>query len=172
MKTMGITKGIIVGTIIFSFLCLEKVQSQIPWSKYDYMELELKYASAFGGYKMMKLVQVSSDSCFYEYYESNERNATNWYQDTPIAEGTISCAYFDSVITKFDNINNSEILLHHKNLIISDGFMVTLTLSNLNSSVAYRINTPRKKDEHLDDFKETATMMLNLDEKSWNKWIK
>lgn len=80
--------------------------------------------------------------------------------------------FFKSVKNQFNQISNDDILLHMKNIEISDGIQISLALSKGNSSVTYQLNSPKKNDDHIEVFKETAHLMLNLAEKSWNTWIK
>ncbi|MDQ3099985.1 MAG: hypothetical protein M3R08_01245 [Bacteroidota bacterium] len=76
------------------------------------------------------------------------------------------------VKAEFSKIKNEDILLHNKNVLTNDGFRVTIELSNGSSSVTYQLNTPIKNDDHIEDLKNTASMMLTLVGTTWDQWIK
>lgn len=121
---------------------------------------------------MLRLVHFSNDSCFYEYYESSNADLIKWWDSEPTKQDTIGRSTFNQVSKHFDLIESREILLHHKDIVISDGFLVALEMTNGNSSAIYKIHTPRRKDEHIDEFKACANLMLNIVGETWNKWIK
>ncbi|MCA1751401.1 MAG: hypothetical protein LC670_06340, partial [Flavobacteriales bacterium] len=85
---------------------------------------------------------------------------------------TIPCNFFDSVQEEIHKIRSEDILLHNKNIDISDGYRVELKLTNGNAYVSYQLHTPRKKDDHIEGFKNAANLMLSLVETTWEKWIK
>jgi hypothetical protein len=156
------------------YFCLSAItgKSQISWTEYDYLEFKLTYSHSFGGAKMLRLVHFSNDSCFYEYYESSNADLIKWWDSEPTKQDTIGRSTFNQVSKHFDLIESREILLHHKDIVISDGFLVALEMTNGNSSAIYKIHTPRRKDEHIDEFKACANLMLNIVGETWNKWIK
>jgi len=156
------------------YFCLSSLigLSQIPWEEYDYLEFKLTHSHSFGGQKLVRLIHFSKDSCFYEYYESQKTDLIEWWKREPEKRDTIGCKTFDKVTELFDSIKTREILLHNDDVIISDGFMVSLEMTNGNSSAIYKIHTPRKKDEHIEDFETCANLMLNLVDENWNRWIK
>jgi hypothetical protein len=161
----------IFGILICTCLACHNAQSQIPWSELDYLEISLTYSHSFGGKRVIRLVQFSKDSCFYEFSESKAEVGIG-ITDMLINMEAVSCEYFDSVRNKFNRIQNDDILLHHKNLDISDGFRISLALSNGNSSITYQLRSPRRRSEHIEDFKEASELMIKLTGSTWKEWMK
>jgi hypothetical protein len=160
-------------TILFCFLLLaENVQSQTLWQDYDYLEITLSYEGSFGGKKSIKLVQFSQDSYSFLYTPIIKSGKDYWRRDELIKENTIPCSVFDSVKEEIHKIRSEDILLHNKNIDISDGYGVQLKLTNGNAHVSYKLHTPKKKDDHIEGFKNAANLMLSLVGTTWEKWIK
>lgn len=171
-EKMRMNRLIIIGVTVY--FCLSSLigLSQIPWEEYDYLEIRLTHSHSFGGHKLVRLVHFSKDSCFYEYYESPKADLIEWWKNDPENRDTIGCSSFNKASELFDSIESREILLHNDDIIILDGFMISLEMTNGNSSAIYKIHTPRKKDEHIEDFKICANLLLNLVGENWIKWIK
>ena len=172
MRKMKAQKKIVLTILLFTLLVSKESFCQKLWPNYDYLEIKLSYNHSFGGKKSISVIQFLTDSCYYEYFAPIKPGKDFWRKDELNSTDTISCSYFDLVKAEFNKIKTEDILLHNRNILIMDGFQINLTFSNGSNSVAYQLHSPRKKDEHIEDFKKTASMMLTLVGTSWNQWIK
>jgi hypothetical protein len=163
---------ILIITSLLIFLTNNSI-GQDHYSDIDYLEIRFEYHHSIlkDGHKLIRIIK-STDSCYFEVRDIKQTNDTVWFMIPPNKQASIPCSKFEEILTSFNGINNHDILSHHKDLVISHGYSLTLTLTNINSEVAYSLRSPQKTDEGIESFINTVDLLLELDETTWKKLIK